>query len=61
MHYPGIAPGTGRAFSVHHHGQASTSDMDGWAEQFICAGESKVPATNAQGVMDFRYLIGTCR
>jgi hypothetical protein len=41
-HSPGIAPGTGRAFSVHHHGEASTSDMDGWAEQFICAGESKV-------------------
>jgi hypothetical protein len=41
-HYPGIAPGTGRAFSVHHHGEASTSDMDGWAEQFLCNGETKV-------------------
>jgi hypothetical protein len=27
---------------VHHHGEASTSDMDGWAEQFLCAGEAKV-------------------
>jgi hypothetical protein len=26
----------------HHHGEASTSDMDGWAEQYICAGETKV-------------------
>ena len=27
---------------VHHHGQASTSSMDGWAEQFFCRGETKV-------------------
>jgi hypothetical protein len=25
-------------------GQASTADMDGWAEQFFCAGETKVVA-----------------
>lgn len=37
-----VAAGTGRATVTHHHGMASTSSMDGWAEQFFCAGESKV-------------------
>jgi hypothetical protein len=46
-HYPGIERGFGRGFSVHHHGEASTSDMDGWAEQFICNGETKVFAIPA--------------
>ena len=34
--------GYGRATVIHHHGQASTSSMDGWAEQFFCRGETKV-------------------
>jgi hypothetical protein len=45
-HSPGIEPGAGRGFTVHHHGEASTSDMDGWAEQYICAGETKVVASS---------------
>jgi hypothetical protein len=41
-HYPNITRGFGRGHTVHHHGEASTADMDGWAEQFFCAGETKV-------------------
>jgi hypothetical protein len=39
-----VTNGTGRATVTHHHGMASTSSMDGWAEQFVCYGESKVSA-----------------
>ena len=37
-----VTAGAGRATVTHHHGMASTSSMDGWAEQFFCNGESKV-------------------
>ena len=92
-HYPGIAPGTGRAFSVHHHGEidaailfqstanlgkvpellegikstfatrfqiigeASTSDMDGWAEQFICNGEAKVSCGACCPHLFFKWVL----
>ena len=35
---------------THHHGMASTSSMDGWAEQFFCFGESKMTAPPACGL-----------
>jgi FtsP/CotA-like multicopper oxidase with cupredoxin domain len=33
--------GTGRGFSVHHHGMASLPAFDGWADQYFCHGETK--------------------
>jgi hypothetical protein len=44
-----VARGYGRATVTHHHGMASTSSMDGWAEQFFCNGESKVIVAHLHG------------
>ena len=48
-----VAAGKGRATVTHHHGMASTSSMDGWAEQFFCFGESKVTSAPVCGLSQF--------
>ena len=37
----GATAGTGRGFSVHHHGMASLPAFDGWADQYFCYDETK--------------------